>query len=90
MIYQLNRPDIDTIIDYVQNLMEDDKIEVYEFGENFDLVLHIYNDEDDSIRIHTAQDGDWVDDTDYIDLDDEESLRLELERINEYRDFGTM
>ena len=90
MVYQLNRPDIDTIIDYIQGLMEDDKIEVYEFGENCDLVLHIYNDEDDSIRIHTYQNGDTVDDTDYINLDDAETLRQELERINEYRDFGTM
>ena len=90
MIYQLNRPDIDTIIDYVQDLMEDDKIEVYEFGENCDLVLHIYNDEDDSIRIHTYQNGDAVDDTDYIYLDDEKIIRQELERINEYRDFDTM
>ena len=90
MIYQLNRPDIDTVVDYIQNLMEDDKIEVYEFGENCDLVLHIYNDEDDSIRIHTYQNGDAVDDTDYINLDDEKIIRQELERINEYRDFGTM
>ena len=65
-------------------------IEVYEFGENCDLVLHIYNDEDDSIRIHTYQNGDAVDDTDYINLDDEKIIRQELERINEYRDFGTM
>lgn len=27
MVYQLNRPDIDTVVDYIQNLMEEDKIE---------------------------------------------------------------
>lgn len=30
--YQLNRPDIDTIIDYCDNLLADEKLEVFEFG----------------------------------------------------------
>ena len=42
-VYQLNRPDIDTIIEYCNDLKANEKHEVYEFGKNNDLVLHIYN-----------------------------------------------
>lgn len=42
MAYQLLRPSIETIIDYCGDLLADEKLEVYEFGQNCDLVLHIY------------------------------------------------
>lgn len=42
MAYQLLRPSIETIIDYCGDLLADEKLEVYEFGQNYDLVLHIY------------------------------------------------
>lgn len=40
MVYQLLRPSIETVIDYCGDLLADEKLEVYEFGQN--LVLHIY------------------------------------------------
>lgn len=40
MVYQLQRPSIEMIIDYCRDLLADEKLEVYEFGQN--LVLHIY------------------------------------------------
>ena len=40
--YQLSRPSIETIIDYCNDLLADEKLTVFEFGENCDLVLHIY------------------------------------------------
>lgn len=42
MVYQLLRPSIETVIDYCGDLLADEKLEVYEFGKNCDLVLHIY------------------------------------------------
>lgn len=42
MVYQLQRPSIEMIIDYCRDLFADEKLEVYEFGQNCDLVLHIY------------------------------------------------
>lgn len=39
-VYQLNRPSIDTIIDYCNDLAANEKLEVFEFGKNCDLVLH--------------------------------------------------
>ena len=44
--YQLNRPDIETIIDYCNDLDAGEKLEVFEFGKDCDLVLHIYKDEE--------------------------------------------
>ena len=44
--YQLSRPSIETIIDYCNDLLADEKLTVFEFGENCDLVLHIYKDEE--------------------------------------------
>lgn len=44
--YQLTRPSIETIIDYCNDLLADEKLTVFEFGENCDLVLHIYKDEE--------------------------------------------
>lgn len=40
MVYQLQRPSIEMIIDYCRDLLADEKLEVYEFGQN--LVLYIY------------------------------------------------
>ena len=34
MIYKLNKPDIDTIVDYCDNLKANEKLEIYEFGQN--------------------------------------------------------
>lgn len=100
MVYQLQRPSIEMIIDYCRDLLADEKMEVYEFGQNCDLVLHIYKDGEYSpstdkdifnmVRVHIARDGEWVDDADDIDLNTRRFLRQELERINEYRNFGIL
>lgn len=98
-IYQLTRPDFDTIIDYCNDLAANEKLEVFEFGKNCDLVLHIYKDEEynpkkdknysNIVRITTAQNGEWVDDTEDTYVTDG-SLYRELERIYNYQDFGTL
>ena len=97
-VYQLVRPGIDEIVNYCKDLLSDEKLKVYEFGENCDLVLHIYKDEDynpdkdrdycNIVTISTARDGKFVDDTDDVYVSDG-SLDRELKRINEYRDFAT-
>lgn len=97
-IYQLVRPSIETIIDYCNDLAADEKLEVFEFGEDCDLVLHIYKDEEydaskdkDSyniVSISTARNGEWVDDTDDVYVTDG-SLANELDRIYHYRKFAT-
>lgn len=97
-IYQLVRPSIETIIDYCNDLVADEKLEVFEFGEDCDLVLHIYKDEEydaskdkDSyniVSISTARNGEWVDDTDDVYVTDG-SLANELDRIYHYRKFAT-
>ena len=99
MTYQLNRPDFDTIIDYCNDLTANEKLEVFEFGKNCDLVLHIYKDEEynpekdkdysNLVRISTAQNGEWVDDTGDTYVTDG-TLYRELERIWNYRDFATL
>ena len=99
MTYQLNRPDFDTIIDHCNDHLSDEKLEVLEFGKECDLVLHIYKDEDfnpdvnkdcfNIVRIHTAQNGEWVDDTEDTYVTDG-SLYRELERIYNYQKFGTL
>ena len=99
VVYQLSRPSIDTIIDYCNNLAANEKLEVFEFGVNCDLVLHIYKDEEfdaskdeeysNLVRISTAQDGKWVDDTEDVYVTDG-SLYRELERINSYEKFSTL
>lgn len=96
MVYQLLRPSIEKIVDYCKDLLSDEKLEVYEFGENCDLVLHIYKDEDYSsdtgefnlVCISTAKNGKFVDDTGDTHVLDG-SLERELGRINEYKDFST-
>lgn len=72
---------------------------MFEFGKNNDLVLHIYKDEEydaskdkdysNLVRISTAKNGKWVDDTEDIYVTDG-SLYRELERINSYVKFPTM
>lgn len=91
--YQLSRPSIETIIDYCNDLLADEKLTVFEFGENCDLVLHIYKDEEfnpaldkdysNIVTIHTAQDGKWIDDTEDVYVTDG-SLYRELERIYDF------
>lgn len=100
MEYQLSRPSsFETIIDYCNNLEGDEKLIVFEFGENHDLVLHIYKDEEfnskkntdyaNIVRISTAQNGVFVDETEDVYVTDG-SLQRELERINKYQDFSTL
>lgn len=98
-VYQLNRPSIDTIIDYCNDLAANEKLEVFEFGKNNDLVLHIYKDEEydalkdkdysNLVNISTVKDGKWVDDTGDIYVTDG-SLCRELEKINSYEKFSTL
>lgn len=92
MVYQLESPDITTIIDYCEDLLKDEKIEVYDFGKRRDLVLHIYVDEDFAsksieYKIFTFRDGELVGKTEDIYID---KLENELERINSYEDFGIL
>lgn len=99
MEYSLSNPSIDTIVDYCNDLLSDEKLIVYDFGTNGDLVLHIYKDEDynpkndpdysNLVDIHTYQDGKVVDDAVGIYVTDGELYR-ELERISNYKEFGTL
>ena len=99
MEYQLVRPDFERIIDYCNNLLSDEKLIVFEFGRDCDLVLHIYKDEEfnpendkdyaNLVHISTARDGKWVDDTEDVYVTDG-SLYRELERIHNYRDLYTI
>lgn len=47
MVYQLESPDITTIIDYCEDLLKDEKIEVYDFGKRRDCDL-VYQSDDSS------------------------------------------
>lgn len=95
MVYQLESPDINTVINYCKDLCANDKIEVYDFGGKKDLVLHIYKDEDfdqktkayNLVTISTFRNGKAVDDTGDIHVSE---LDAELERINSYKDFGIL
>lgn len=90
---------IEEIVDICDKLDAEESATIFEFGAKGDLVLHVYkdcdyhrkNDEDYSnlVVIHTAQDGEWVDDTEDTHVTDG-GLRKELERIYNYRDFGTL
>jgi hypothetical protein len=92
-VYQLNRPSIDTIIDYCNALAVNEKLKVFDFGKNNDLVLYIFKDEDydaskdkdvwNLVRISVAKDGKYVEDTDDIYVTDG-SLYRELERIHDH------
>ena len=96
MEYQLVRPDMDTIIDYCNDLKADEHLVVFEYGRNADLVLHIYKDEEyrggddwNLVTISTFQNGEAVDDTGDTYVTDG-TLLGELERIAEYKDFSTL
>ena len=89
---------IEEIIDICDKLDAEESATIFEFGVNGDLVLHIYKDcdynrevdEDYSnlVTINTAQNGEWVDDTEDTYVTDG-ALWRELERIWNYKDFGT-
>ena len=90
---------IEEIIDICDKLKAEEGATIYEFGANGDSVLHIYKDSDynrevdkDSfnlVRVYTAQNGDWVDDTGDTHVTDG-TLYEELERVWHYKDFGTL
>lgn len=98
MEYQLLRPEIERIINYCNDLLPDERLVVFEFGRDCDLVLHIYKDEDfnpavnkdyaNLVEIHTARNGEWVDDTGDVYVTDG-SLYKELERIYNYSNLQT-
>ena len=90
---------LDEIIDICDKLDAEEKATIFDFGSNGDLVLHIYKDDEynreineyysNLVTIHTAQNGEWVDDTGNVYVTDGELYR-ELERIWNYRDFATL
>ena len=90
---------IDEVIDVCDKLEANEKAMLFNFGENRDLVLHIYKDEEfdrekdadysNMVTISTAQNGKWVDDIENTYVTDG-SLYRELERIWNYRDFATL
>lgn len=53
MVYQLQRPSIEMIIDYCRDLLADEKLEVYEFGDD--------NDREYEIAAIDADEGDESD-----------------------------
>lgn len=79
MVYQLESPDINTVINYCKDLCANDKIEVYDF----DQKTKAYN----LVTISTFRNGKAVDDTGDIHVSE---LDAELERINSYEDFGIL
>ncbi len=85
MVYQLESPDINTVINYCKDLCANDKIEVYDFGRKKDLdqKTKAYN----LVTISTFRNGKAVDDTGDIHVSE---LDAELERINSYEDFGIL
>lgn len=101
-IQSVTCPDIkefwfEEIISFCADLSANDKLIIFEFGEKADLILHIYKDEDfdkdtgefNLVTIHTAQNGEWVDDTEDTCVTDG-SLYRELERIYQYKEFGIL
>ena len=90
---------IEEIVDICDKLNAEESATIFEFGANGDLVLHIYKDCDYNREmdedyanlgtIHTAQNGHWVDDTGDTYVTDG-ALWRELERIWNYKDFGTL
>lgn len=89
---------INEVIDICDKLDAKEKEMLFNFGENRDLVLHIYKNEEfdrekdanysNMVTISTAQNGKWVDDIGNTYVTDG-SLYRELERIWNYRDFTT-
>lgn len=89
---------ISQIVEICDNLDAEEKAVIFDFGANHDLVLHIYKDSDfvrdaeedyNLVRISTARDGKWLDDTEDTYVTDG-SLRQELERIWHYKDFSNL
>lgn len=90
---------IQEIIDISDKLDANESATIFEFGQNRDLVLHIDKDSEyhrdidenlyNLVRVHTAQNGSWVDDTEDIYVTDG-ALYKELVRIWNYRDYGTL
>lgn len=90
---------IKEVIDICDKLEAKEKAMISNFGDNRDLVIHIYKDEDfnrdtdadhlNIVTISTAQNGKWVDDTEDTHVTDG-TLYKELERIWNYRDFTTL
>lgn len=90
---------IENIIDVCDKLDAEESATIFEFGANGDLVLRIYKDCEynrtidknysNLVTIHTAQNGAWVDDTGDTYVTDG-ALYRELERIWNYKDFGTL
>ena len=97
--YTLDKPDFATIISTCNALLADDKLDVYHFGCNHDLTLHIYKDSNHNpvkdkeyaniVTIHTQKDNIIVDDTNDTYVTDGALFR-ELNRIHFYRDFKTL
>ncbi|CUO98007.1 Uncharacterised protein [Anaerostipes hadrus] len=92
--YQLKSSDIDLIIDRCGILNADEKLEVFGFGQEADLTLHIQKDVDycretdefNLVTCSTYRNGKAVDDTGDVHVTDG-SLYRELERIylNDFR-----
>ena len=90
---------IDEIITRCNDLDADEKLIVYGFGEDNDLVLCIYKDEDfdrevspddwNLVDIHTLLDRQCVDDAVGIYVTDGELFK-ELNRIWHYQDLATL
>lgn len=90
---------IEAIVDTCDKLEAEESATFYDYGENHDLILYIYKDEEynrekdpddwNLVTIHTAQDGTYVDDTEDTYVTDG-SLHRELERIWNYRNFETL
>lgn len=93
----LNKIDIiNEIVDICKRLNASEKTTIYEYGENRDLVLHIYKDEDfkegneyNLVRVYTFQNGSCVDDTEDLYVNDGQ-LENELQRIWNYESFSTL
>lgn len=89
MAYQLLRSLIETIIDYCGDLLADEKLEVYEFGQNCDLVLHIYRSrkiitKEKNMRIKDLieQLSTYEENSDVIIYDDDNDREYEIAAID--------
>ena len=88
---------INQIIDICDKLKAEESATIFEFVENRDLVLVLYKDCDfnrkedvyNLVTISTRQNGKYVDDTGDIHVTDG-NLYRELERIWNYKNFGTL
>ncbi len=80
---------IATIVKDCLELAADDHLTVFDFGKKCDLILDIFKDADDMVKVHTSQTQNEivveVDETEHIDIPD---LEQELRRIYEYHDYS--